>query len=301
MSHALILVLALLLDALLGEPRWLWTRVPHPAVLMGRPIAWADRVLNNDTKWMGCILISALCCIGWGIGLSLSLLGPWIEVIGIAILLAQRSLTQHIEVVARELRMSLPSARRATQMIVSRDTAHMDGPQLTRSALESGAENLSDGVIAPAFWALLFGLPGIVVYKIINTADSMIGYKTTKHVNFGWATARLDDVVNWGPARLTAGLLWITGGARANWRHIIEDAHKHKSPNAGWPEAVLARTLNVALAGPRMYHGVMQDLPWVHEPGEKKVGPAQIEQGIHQIWSAWKVFVSINLILVLCM
>ena len=139
-------------------------------------------------------------------------------------------------------------------MIVGRDTAAMQPPDVARAAIESGAENLSDGVIAPAFWFLVAGLPGLFLYKLVNTADSMIGYRNARYERFGWAAARLDDVLNVIPARLTAGLIALTHGLRG-WKAIAADARLHRSPNAGWPEAAMARALGVALSGPRSYDG----------------------------------------------
>ncbi len=294
-----VLIAAMALDALLGEPRWLWSRAPHPAVLMGRAIGWADRHVNNNTRLAGLIVVIALVIIAVTSGLILSQLGPLAEILFTAILLAQKSLVQHIKTVARDLRVSLPSARTSVGMIVSRNTADMTPPEVARAAIESGAENLSDGVIAPAFWALIGGLPGILVYKIINTADSMIGYRTPRHENFGWAAARLDDLLNWIPARLTAALFWLAGGARGAWPAIITEARRHKSPNAGWPEAALARALNIALAGPRVYHGILQDLPWVNPMGRHALSATDIEKAVHHLWRVWALFVILLLLFLL--
>ena len=291
-----IVILALFLDAVLGEPRWLWSRVPHPAVVMGRMIGWADRQFNNNTRFAGlCVvlaLVIAMACLGW----ALSQLGAIAQIVITAILLAQRSLVQHIAHVARDLRISQPSARQSVAMIVSRNTRQMTPPDVARAAIESGAENLSDGLIAPAFWALIGGLPGILVYKVINTADSMIGYRTPKHENFGWAAARLDDVLNWVPARLTSILFWLAGGAIGRWSDIKQEATRHKSPNAGWPEAALARALNIAIAGPRIYHGARQDLPWVNPTGKRDIGATEIEKALHHLWRVWGLFVILLII-----
>ena len=174
------LVLAMLLDAALGEPRWLWDRLPHPAVLMGRAVGWCDRVLNRGTarRARGIAAMTGLGVLALGLGWALSQLGPVVEVIVAAILLAQRSLVDHVAAVARDLRISLGDGRRAVAQIVGRDTAAMQSSDVARAAIESAAENLSDGVIAPAFWFLIGGLPGLMLYKITNTADSMIGYRT---------------------------------------------------------------------------------------------------------------------------
>ena len=188
------LVIAMLLDAVLGEPRMLWDRLPHPAVLMGRLVAFLDRTLNTgqDRKSKGVLALSVLCFTAAVIGSLLSQFGWVIEIIVSAILLAQKSLIDHVRAVATGLRTSIEEGRFAVSMIVSRDTKDMNQAQVARSAIESAAENFSDGVIAPAFWFLIGGLPAMLVYKFVNTADSMIGYKTEKYLEFGWASARFD-------------------------------------------------------------------------------------------------------------
>ena len=299
MSTAAVLALAMLLDAALGEPEWLWRRLPHPAVLMGRLIGWGDRRLNHGQarRAKGAALLLALmigmACLGW----VLSLLGPLAEIIIAAILLAQRSLVEHLRAVADGLRQSLPAGRRAVAMIVSRDTGEMPPDAVARSAIESGAENLSDGIIAPAFWFLLGGLPGLLVYKIVNTADSMIGYRTPRYADFGWAAARMDDLLNLAPARLTALLIALPGGVLHHWRDIKSDAALHRSPNAGWPEAAMARAIGVALAGPRSYDGQVQQFPWVHGAGARVIGPQEIDAAITHLWQAWLVMWAIALVL----
>ena len=167
----------------------------------------------------------------------------------------------------------------------------MDGPAVARAAIESGAENLSDGVIAPAFWFLIGGLPAMLAYKAINTADSMIGYRTPRHAEFGWAAARFDDVLNLIPARLTALLLCIGARHWPDWRALAHDARTHRSPNAGWPEAAMARALGIALSGPRSYHGQMRNFPWVNATGKRDAGPAQIGQAVRLLWRAWGLMV----------
>ncbi|NUH66690.1 cobalamin biosynthesis protein [Sulfitobacter sp. S0837] len=299
MSTAAILVLAMLLDAAFGEPDWLWRRLPHPAVLMGRLIGWGDRRFNNGQarRAKGVALLLALmtgmACLGW----ALSLFGPIIEIIIAAILLAQRSLVEHLRAVADGLRQSLPAGRRAVAMIVSRDTAEMTEDAVARSAIESGAENLSDGIIAPALWFLLAGLPGLLVYKIVNTADSMIGYRTPRYADFGWAAARMDDLLNLIPARLTALLIALPGGVLHSLRDIRADAALHRSPNAGWPEAAMARAIGVALAGPRAYDGQLQQFAWVHGAGARVIGPRAIDAAITRLWQAWLVMWAIALVL----
>ncbi|MGJ8545816.1 MAG: adenosylcobinamide-phosphate synthase CbiB [Sulfitobacter sp.] len=301
MNTAALLVVALLLDAALGEPRWLWSRAPHPAVLMGRAVSWCETRLNHGKLRLlkGALAMGVLAFCAYVLGELLSLLGPLAEILIAAMLLAQRSLVQHVGAVADGLRQSLPQGRRAVSMIVSRDTSAMDAPAAARSAIESAAENFSDGVIAPAFWFLLGGLPLLLVYKITNTADSMIGYRTPRYELFGKAAARLDDLLNWIPARLSAALIALPGGVAGQWRAIASDAKLHRSPNAGWPESAMARALHVALAGPRSYDGQQQHFPWVHGAGARTIGPVQIDAAINRLWRAWAAALCCALLLAL--
>ncbi|MEM6375208.1 MAG: adenosylcobinamide-phosphate synthase CbiB [Pseudomonadota bacterium] len=294
MSSAAILMSALVLDAVAGEPRPLWSRVPHPAVLLGRAIAWADTKLNTGAflRAKGLLFLIGLAIIAGFAGLILQELGSLVEILVVAILLAHRSLMDHVGAVARDLRLSTGDGRRAVAMIVGRDTTNMQPPEIARAAIESAAENFSDGVIAPAFWFLLAGLPGIVIYKAVNTADSMVGYLTPRHAEFGWASARLDDLLNWVPARLTALLLALTGGQMKAWSHISTEARLHRSPNAGWPEAALARSLDVALSGPRSYDGIAGEYPFVHSAGNRDIGPVEIEASTRALWIGWGAFMA---------
>lgn len=290
MSAAL-LVPALLLDAAAGEPRWLWDRLPHPAVLMGRAIARADRRFNRGTarraKGAAAMagLAAAAAALGWGLAAVPD--AGLIEVAVAAVLLAQRSLADHVRAVARALRLSVADGRLMVARIVGRDTAAMEGPDVARAAIESAAENLSDGVVAPAFWFLVAGLPGLLVYKVTNTADSMIGHRTARHEAFGWAAARLDDALNWVPARLTAALILLANGRGRGWRPVLRDAPLHRSPNAGWPEAAMAVVLGVSLSGPRSYGGERRDFPWVWAEGRRDAGPADIDRAVAALWRAW--------------
>lgn len=293
---AFILALALALDAIMGEPRWLWSRLPHPAVLMGRAVGWLELRLNQErARWKGTLATGVLVLVAGGLGHALSSLGGLIELLALAILLAHRSLIDHVRAVADGLRMSLREGRRSVGMIVSRDTSIMDENAVSRSALESLAENFSDGVIAPAFWYLIAGLPGILIYKVVNTADSMVGYRTPRYEAFGWSAARLDDLLNWIPARLTAALLALVGAQTPNWRQIRQGARKHRSPNAGWPEAALAQSLNFALAGPRVYDGHLRNLAWVNPNGKRDLRPPDIDAGLAFVWKGWGLFLGLLL------
>ncbi len=289
--HALLLIPALLLDALLGEPNWLWQRWPHPAVLLGRAVEQLDRRLNQGRarRARGVLAVGLLGLgaglLGWG--LAALPFGWLLEILGAAILLAQRSLAEHVLAVAQGLERSLPEGRRMVARIVGRDTADMDPSAVARGAIESGAENLSDGVIAPAFWFLVAGLPGILIYKAVNTADSMIGHRTPRHEEFGWAAARLDDLLNLIPARLTALLTALAGRRPDAHRVVLRDAPLHRSPNAGWPEAAFAVVLGIALSGPRSYHGRMTDQPFVHPEGRHNIGAPEVRAATRLLWRVW--------------
>jgi adenosylcobinamide-phosphate synthase len=281
-----VLLLALVLDAALGDPAIVFGRIPHPVALIGRGIDWMDRRWNRENqadatrRRAGAIicLVLILASAAAGFFIERRLAGfrfGWIvEAALVSLFLAQNSLYSHIAKVAKGLTSGgLASGREAVARIVGRDPESLDEAGVCRAALESLAENFSDGVVAPVFWALIFGLPGILVYKTINTADSMIGHKTPRHLAFGWASARLDDLLNLIPARI-AGLLivassFVVAGARAHdgFRAMMRDAAKHRSPNAGWQEAALAGALGVALAGPRRYAGVTVEDHWMNDGG----------------------------------
>ncbi|PZQ98001.1 MAG: adenosylcobinamide-phosphate synthase [Cereibacter sphaeroides] len=299
MSAAL-LVPAMLLDAALGEPKWLWSRFHHPAVLMGRAVDWLDTRLNQgeNRQLKGVAAVAALVAVAWAIGALISELpfGGIFEVIVAAILIAQRSLVDHVRAVADALRLSVGDGRIAVAQIVGRDTSTLDGPGISRAAIESAAENLSDGIVAPALFFLIFGLPGLIIYKAVNSADSMIGHRTPRHEEFGWAAARLDDVLNWIPARVTAVLIAVTHG-RFDASPILRDGPLHRSPNAGWPEAAMAVVLNVALSGPRSYHGEHRDFPWVWPEGRHDPGPDDIDAACSALWRAWAGLLVVTVII----
>ncbi|SMH41376.1 adenosylcobinamide-phosphate synthase CbiB [Maritimibacter sp. HL-12] len=300
MSLAAILALAMVIDALIGEPEPLWSRLPHPAVLMGKAVGWADGRMNHGKGRLvsGALVLVALVALAWIAGELISQLGWLAEAIAAAILLAQRSLVDHVRAVADALHLSLEDGRRAVAKIVGRDTGEMTDPEVARAAIESAAENLSDGVIAPAFWFLLLGLPGLAAYKMVNTADSMIGYRTPRHEQFGKSAARLDDVLNWLPARITALLLFLTRHRPGGWAIVRRDAGKHRSPNAGWPEAAMAVGLGVALSGPRRYHGAQVDYPFVNETGAHEIGPSEIDAAAASLWRAWGAALGLVILIV---
>ncbi len=271
---------ALILDALIGDPDWLYRRVPHPVVWMGFALGKLDRAFNreaagNSARFIAgmaglVILLAVFGSAAYMLDrvLSRSLVGMCVLALLASTLLAQRSLYDHVRAVARPLAAGdLAAARSALSRIVGRDVANLDSSAICRAAIESLAENLSDGVVAPLFWGCVLGFPGIVLYKAINTADSMIGHRTPRHLHFGRAAARLDDAVNLIPARLTGLLIAIVRLSANALRRTIADAGKHRSPNAGWPEAAMAGALDIRLSGPRAYHGQWTNEPWVNELG----------------------------------
>ncbi|MEM6635952.1 MAG: adenosylcobinamide-phosphate synthase CbiB [Pseudomonadota bacterium] len=299
MSTAEMLLIALLLDAILGEPKWLWSRVPHPIVVMGKAIATLDRRLNRGARRRikGVFLMIGLCLLAGMLGAAVARLpgGDLWSILLTAILLAQKSLADHVNDVARGLEKSLEKGRQTVGKIVGRDTTEMDTSAVARAAIESAAENQSDGVVAPAIFFLLFGLPGLLIYKITNTADSMIGYRTVRYEAFGWAAARLDDLLNLAPARLTALFFAAVSGTRMNFADLRTDARLHRSPNAGWPEAAMARGLDVALSGPRSYDGEIRDFPYVNAAGKRIIGSSEVNQSVTFLWRSWAVLTTLIL------
>ncbi len=187
--------------------------------------------------------------------------------------------------------------------IVGRDASALDEPGIARAAIESLAENFSDGVIAPAFWYLIAGLPGLIAYKAVNTADSMIGYRTPRHQAFGWAAARLDDLMNWAPARLAAALIVAAAAFSGNGRRALKaalaDAARHESPNAGWPEAATAGALSLALGGPRRYGAAVVDGAWLNRHGSRAADIASIEKASGLVDRAWLGLLAVSLVLAL--
>lgn len=274
---------ALAIDAAFGWPARLYAVVGHPIGAFARLIALCDRHWNRTDrsrlarKACGVVTVLALVTVAGCGGLLLTLgaqsLGSaeWLIVALLAWpALAQRSLDQHVVPVIEALRANdIEAARAAVGMIVGRDTAAMDRTGIARAAIESLAESFCDGVVAPLFWLLIAGLPGIWIVKAVNTADSLIGHKEEPYRDFGWAAARLDDVLNFAPARISAMLICLAGpgGWTIGWRY----RNAHASPNAGWPEAAMAGALNVRLAGPASYNGEIMDKPWIGDGGDAGV------------------------------
>ena len=287
------ITLVLVLDFLFGEPVWLWSKVSHPVRLFGVGISFGDDWLNRrkSKRAKGALWLLVLVVLFGGIGWLIATIPDFglLEVLGAAILVGHRSLVQHVAAVSEALNKGLKEGRKAVSMIVGRDTKNLDESAVARGAVESAAENFSDGVVAPIFWFALFGLPGIIIYKLVNTADSMIGHRSDKYLEFGWAAARLDDVMNYIPARLSALLIILATGSAHALKVIREDANHHRSPNAGWPEAAMAGALNIALSGPRAYGGKLTNDTFVNSEGKRILGPADIEAAVRVLNQSWLV------------
>ena len=291
MSNVALLLVALILDALVGEPEPVWKRIRHPVRIMGDFVGWADKKFNNGERRRakGAALAAAGVLASLAGGALVEAVPDFglLEVLVAATLLCQKSLLEHVRTVADGLRYGLQEGRSAVGKIVGRDVRELDGDGVARAAIESAAENFSDGVVAPAFWFAVLGLPGIVAYKFINTADSMIGYRNDRFRDFGWATAKLDDIVNYVPARLSAALIAIAHGCWSAFRVMKDDAPRHRSPNAGWPEAALACVLGVALSGPRTYGGVAVEFPFVNSGGRNTISIEDIDRAVNAVWRTW--------------
>lgn len=286
MNTAAVILIALGLDALIGWPKTLYEKIGHPVSWLGKLITRLDQSLNRPewhppTKRLMGILAAVfviLLCITLGRIIETvageGIAGFLISVVVVWPLLAARSLYTHVKDVAIPLeKLDLRDAREAVSMIVGRNPSQLDSSGVGRAAIESLAENASDGVVAPVFWGVVFGLPGILAYKAINTLDSMVGYKNAKYFDFGWASAKIDDVANWIPARITGGLISLmSGNPKQSLLVMKQDASKHRSPNAGWPEGAMSGALDVRLSGPRIYDGVATDDPWLNASGRDVEG-----------------------------
>jgi adenosylcobinamide-phosphate synthase len=294
---ALVAPLALALERTFGYPAAVLARIGHPVMWIGALISFCETRLNrshwspNQRRLAGvtalvfmlfCVLVVALALEDLASFLPFGWL--W-EALIATTLLAQKELARAVRTVAEALRVDLGAAREAVSHVVGRDPQSLDQPGIARAAVETLAESTSDGVVAPWFFLLLFGLPGIAIYKAVNTADSMIGHRNDRYRDYGWAAAKLDDVLNWIPARLTALLVtaacfFVPGASPSRaWATAKRDAKKHDSPNAGWPEAAFAGALGLQLGGPRAYEGEVVDLPAFGQ-GRADLGPSDIEHAL---------------------
>lgn len=294
----LMLIAGLVIDALFGDMPALFRHIPHPIVLAGRAAAFFDRKLNRESRSeasrreRGVVAVIVLVGGAALLGLAVericrgSLVGAAVETILIAVLVAQRSLYEHVAAVAIGLKSGgLVGGREAVRHIVGRDPMSLDEHGVARAAIESLAENFSDGVVAPVFWYLLLGLPGLFAYKATNTLDSMIGHRTPRYRAFGWSAARLDDVLNAVPAPASGLLLAAAAVFARNARAghaltiMLRDGRKHHSPNAGWPESAMAGALGLALAGPRRYSDGLVADPWLGD-GSAQASSADIVRAL---------------------
>mgnify|MGYP001256736953 FL=1 len=294
----IVIALALILDAVVGDMRWLFRAIPHPVVLIGRLIGFLDNKLNRAGRGVATVLAHGLVVTvlvsavaagsGWALSWAAERLpyGVALELFCVTVMVAQRSLYDHGRAVALALRRDgLDAGRAAVGHIVGRQTEALDEHGVARGAIESLAENFADGVVAPAFWYLILGLPGLFAYKAINTLDSMIGYRSERYRHFGMAAARLDDVVNLIPSRLAATLIALaaiiapTANPARAFKTMWRDAAKHDSPNAGWPEAAMAGALALALGGPREYLGGVVKTQWIGD-GNPRATSQDIERAL---------------------
>ncbi|GAB4068190.1 cobalamin biosynthesis protein CobD [Ancylobacter sonchi] len=289
---------ALLFEAAFGYPALLVARIGHPVMWVGRLISLLDRHLNRERdpprlrQFAGLVALLVLLtvCVGAGLMAQKALLAIPFGFLAVAVLgstlLAQRSLHEHVARVADGLDAGLAEGRAAVSMIVGRDPEALDEAGVSRAAIESLAENFSDGIVAPALWMAIGGLPGICMYKAANTADSMIGHRTPRFLDFGRAAARFDDLINLPASRLAGGLMIAAAflmpgaSARGAWTAMRRDARAHKSPNAGWPEAALAGALGLALAGPRVYHGQLVTDGYMGTGGRRDCTAADIRRAL---------------------
>lgn len=304
-----LIALAIVIDLVVGDPRSL----PHPVVIMGRFISNFERLWNRGTaqqrRWSGALLtlivVGGVWSICWLLLAVLTQLHPGLALIAelwlLSTALAIKGLGDAARAVVEPLtKGDLPAARQALGMIVGRDTQRLDEAEITRGAVETVAENTVDGITAPLFFALIGGAPLALAYKAVNTLDSMVGYKNDRYADFGFASAKLDDVVNWVPARLTALCLWLAGlllsvfgVLELRWqgafRATCQEAPRHPSPNAGWPEAMMARLLGVQLGGINFYQGVISHRATLGEPLEP-LRVAHINTTIQLMHGAWVLF-----------
>ncbi|HET6322716.1 MAG TPA: adenosylcobinamide-phosphate synthase CbiB [Hyphomicrobium sp.] len=295
-------LVAVALDAACGYPQWLFARIGHPVSWIGRLIArceahWNDPRLSSAERRRNGVLALAVTLFATAtvtlalVALARGLLpAPWSAVlVGLAAstLIAQRSLNDHVAAVAHALEAEgIDAGRNAVAQIVGRETAALDTAGVSRAAIESLAENYSDGVVAPIFWLLVGGLPGAALYKTINTGDSMVGHRSERYEAYGWASARLDDIVNLPASRLAAVFIIVAAAllpgcnAKGAARAVARDARCHRSPNAGWPEAAMAGALGLRLAGPRIYGGETVDDRWMGD-GRAAATADDIYRGLH--------------------
>ncbi|WP_378950296.1 adenosylcobinamide-phosphate synthase CbiB [Mesorhizobium sp. ANAO-SY3R2] len=297
--------LSLLVELGLGYPDRLVRAIGHPVIWIGKLISFLDDRLNRATdsdatrRIWGVVALVVLVSVPAAIAFAVERLfglvpfGIFLTAIAASSLVAQRSLGSHVKAVADALDSGgIVAGRKAVSQIVGRDPERLDEAGVCRAAIESLAENFSDGITAPAFWLAIFGFAGGAAYKAANTADSMIGHRTKRHEAFGWAAARFDDLINLPASRLTALSIVLAAflvpgtDPKGAWKAVLRDARKHRSPNAGWPEAAMAGALGLALAGPRAYGGVMVDDALMGDGGRREANARDIRAALRLYWTA---------------
>jgi adenosylcobinamide-phosphate synthase len=298
----------LLIERVIGYPAWLYKAIGHPVTWIGGLISSLDARLNTgaNRRLKGIVALVLLVLTVLALGLLIIAItrripfGWVIEALLASTLLAQRELGRAVKAVTDGLNLSLERGRSAVSHIVGRDPNALDEPGVARAAIESLAESTSDGVVSPLFWLLIGGLPGVLIYKAVNTADSMIGHKNERYLEFGWASARFDDLLNWIPARLAAlviaGASFLTRRADPEhaWTTALRDARKHDSPNAGWPEAAFAGALGLRLGGPRSYEGIEHDLPSFGD-GRSDLNASDILKALELYWTAMNLLLALTI------
>jgi adenosylcobinamide-phosphate synthase len=304
--------LALLIERVVGYPIPIFRVIGHPVTWIGALISWLEVRLNTGKsrrlKGLALLLLLLFTVLTVGllvIAITRRIPFGWVLEAAIASsLLAQKELGRAVKAVADGLNLGLSPGRAAVSQIVGRDPEQLDEPGVARAAVESLAESTSDGIVAPLFWLLIGGLPGILIYKAANTADSMVGHKSERYLQFGWASARFDDLLNWIPARLTA--LLVAGASffvrsadpERAWSTALRDARKHDSPNAGWPEAAFAGALGFRLGGPRSYDGIVHELPAFGDGRADLSGP-DILKSLELYWTSLNLLLAAILALAL--
>lgn len=290
LTYPLAMLIALAIDAAIGWPDTIYRRIGHPVTWIGALIVRLETRLNvagRARKGWGvavCVVVTTAAALP-AIALVWALPSGVIGAVAMGVLcwplVAARAMYTHVDAVRRPLIAGdMTQARYHVSMIVGRDPAQLDSAGIARAALESLAENTSDGVVAPLFWGAVLGPAGIAAYKAINTLDSMIGHKTPRYIDFGWFSARLDDWVNLIPARMTGAIFAATSRHAARAANVMmRDARAHRSPNAGWPEAAMAGALNIRLSGPRSYGNDVTDEPWLNGQAPDP-SPASMTDGL---------------------
>lgn len=312
----LIAPFALALERRWGYPQALITRIGHPVIWVGAFIDFAEKRLNTPSRsaaqrrLAGLVALVLMLLVVLVVAVGIRTICSWLpfgwvlEAVLATSLLAQKELGRAVRAVAEALGQSLPAGREAVSHIVGRDPEALDEAGVSRAAIETLAESTCDGVVAPWFFLVLFGLPGIALYKAVNTADSMIGHLDERYRDYGWSAARIDDVLNWIPARLSAVLVTLAAfllpGASpgAAWATARRDARKHKSPNSGWPEAAFAGALGFRLGGPRAYHGVVVDLPSFGN-GKSALGASDIRRALDLYRATLNVLLALSAVIAL--